>query len=298
MEPDPSHAAILFADIAGSTHLYESVGDAAALEVIQRCLDMMCRVCEERDGRVVRTIGDEVMAVFASPANAGYASIDMQTRIAAIGTKGGTSMALHAGFHAGPVIRTDDDVFGDTVNVAARLRALAKTGQILVTADTLQGLPAALRSRTRSLDLHSVKGKDVDVEVHELLWQETEDDLTALAPRQAMRAARLFLRYRDQEIDASGVASLTLGRDASCNVVIQGRKASRLHARIERRRDKYALIDVSTNGTFLVVPGEPDVELRREEALLRGHGRIYFGPPSLADAADEVVDFETGNPDE
>ena len=264
--------------------------------MIGRCLDVMRAVCEERDGRVVKTIGDEVMAVFPSAGNAGYAANDMQSRIAALGGGGGPPLAIHAGFHAGQVLESEADVFGDTVNVASRLCGLAKGGQTLIAAETLAALPFALRSRTRCLDVQSVKGKEADVEIHELLWQETEEDLTTLAPRRAGRNARLTLRYRDREIDAAELAALTFGRDGNNDVVILDRKASRLHARIERRRDKYVLIDHSTNGTFLAVQGESEVELRREELLLRGRGRIYFGHPSVEDPGDEAVEYDTGLP--
>lgn len=294
MEPTPRHAAVLFADIAGSTRLYETAGDAAALAMIGRCLDVMRAVCEERDGRVVKTIGDEIMAVFPSAANAGYAANDMQARIVALGEGGGPPLSIHAGFHAGDVLESAADVFGDTVNVAARMCALAKGGQTLIDATTMESLPMALRTRTRCLDVSSVKGKEADLEIHELIWQETQEDLTTLAPRRAGRNARLTLRYRDQEIDAAELAALTFGRDGHNDVVILDRKASRLHARIERRRDKYVLIDHSTNGTFLAVQGESEVELRREELLLRGRGRIYFGHPSVEDPGGEAVEFDTG----
>jgi len=296
MQPAARHAAVLFADVAGSTRLYETAGDAVALALIGRCLDVMRVVCEERDGRVVKTIGDEVMAVFPSAANAGYAANDMQMRIAALGADGGPPLSIHAGFHAGDVLESEADIFGDTVNVAARLCGLAKGGQTLIDAVTLEGLPMALRSRTRCLDVSSVKGKEADVEIHELIWQETEDDLTTLAPRRAGRNARLTLRYRDREIDAAESAALTFGRDGQNDVVILDRKASRLHARIERRRDKYVLIDHSTNGTFLAVQGESEVELRREELLLRGRGLIYFGHPSVEDPGTDAVEYDTGAP--
>ena len=296
MEPAARHAAVLFADIAGSTRLYETVGDAAALAMIGRCLDVMRVVCEERDGRVVKTIGDEIMAVFPSAANAGYAANDMQMRIAALGASGGPPLSIHAGFHAGDVLESEADIFGDTVNVAARMCGLAKGGQTLIDAVTLEGLPMALRTRTRCLDVSSVKGKEAELEIHELIWQETEEDLTTLAPRRAGRNARLTLRYREREIDAAESNALTFGRDGQNDVVILDRKASRLHARIERRRDKYVLIDHSTNGTFLAVQGESEVELRREELLLRGRGLIYFGHPSIEDPGTDAVEYDTGTP--
>ena len=112
MDTAPRHAAILFADVAGSTRLYETAGDAVALALIGRCIDTMRAVCEERDGRVVKTIGDEVMAVFPSAGNAGYATIDMHGRIAQLAEDGGVRLAIHAGFHCGPVLEDDADFCG------------------------------------------------------------------------------------------------------------------------------------------------------------------------------------------
>lgn len=72
-------------------------------------------------------------------------------------------------------------------------------------------------------------------------------------------------------------ASIVLGRDASCNIAVADRMASRNHARIERRRDKFYLVDQSTNGTYVVIADEPEIALRREEIMLRGEGRVAFG---------------------
>ena len=295
MDNAPRHAAILFADVAGSTRLYETAGDAVALTLIGRCIDVMKAVCEERDGRVVKTIGDEVMAVFPSAGNAGYATIDMHGRIARLAEDGGVRLAIHAGFHCGPVLEDDADYYGDTVNVASRLCALAKGGQTLMAAETLELLPMPLKVRTRSQDVHAVRGKQADIELFELLWQESEEDLTTLATRRAGRRARLTLRHGERriELDEEGGA-LTFGRDVANDVVVADRKASRVHARIERRRDKYVLVDHSTNGTFCTVEGEGEVELHREELLLRGRGAIVFGHPAVEEPGAERVLFDTG----
>ena len=286
-------AAVLFADIAGSTRLYETLGDAVALMMIGRCLDVIRQVCEERDGRVIKTIGDEVMALFPSAANAGYASSEMHKRVGELGSGGGASLAIHAGFQFGPVLLEQADAFGDTVNVAARLCSLAKGGQTLMTAQTLEQLPAPLRVRTRSQNVQAVKGKQDDMELFELLWHESEEDLTTMATRRAGRQARLTLRCGERQVDVAEANVLTFGRDGQNDFVILDRKASRLHARIERRRDKYVLIDHSTNGTFCVVHGEREVELRREELMLRGRGRIIFGH-SVEEPGSDIVEFDTG----
>jgi len=296
MDNAPRHAAILFADVAGSTRLYETAGDAVALTLIGRCIDVMKAVCEERDGRVVKTIGDEVMAVFPSAGNAGYASIDMHGRIARLAEEGGVRLAIHAGFHCGPVLEDAADYYGDTVNVASRLCSLAKGGQTLMAAETLDHLPMPLKVRTRSQDVHAVRGKQADIELFELLWQDSEEDLTTLATRRAGRRAQLTLHYGERAIELDEAdGALTFGRDAANDVVVVDRKASRVHARIERRRDKYVLVDHSTNGTFCTLDGEGEVELHREELLLRGRGRIVFGHPWLEDPACEAVLFDTGS---
>jgi class 3 adenylate cyclase len=288
-------AAILFADIAGSTRLYETLGDAVALTMIGRCIDVIREVCEERDGRVIKTIGDEVMALFASAANAGYAVSDMHRRVAQLGNGGGPALSIHAGFQFGPVLIDQADAFGDTVNVAARLCSLAKAGQTLISAQTLEQLPAPLRARTRSQHVSAVKGKQDDIELYELLWQESEEDLTTMATRRAGRQARLTLRCGQRELEVAETNVLTFGRDGQNDFVILDRKASRLHARIERRRDKYVLIDHSTNGTFCKLQGEREIELRREELLLRGKGHIIFGH-SGEEPGSDIVEFDTGAP--
>ncbi len=291
MESTPRKLAILFADVAGSTKLYETLGDAEALLTIGRCLEIMKHVCEEHGGRIVKTIGDEAMAVFPLPANAAYAAIAMQVQISSQRTSKGAPLAIHAGFHFGPVIDDNADVFGDAVNVAARLSSLAKGGQTLVSGETVEALSPALRARTRDQDAHTVRGKQNDIHTFELIWQESEEELTAMSTRQAIRPVSLKLKHGARELDLDqNSAPITLGRDAQNDLVIMDRKASRLHARIERRRDKFVVVDVSSNGTYCTVNSEPEIMLRREELILRGTGSISFGHPYEENTA-EAVEF-------
>ena len=291
MESAARNLAILFADITGSTKLYETVGDVEALETIGRCLDIIRLVCEDHGGRVIKTIGDGSMSVFPLPANAAYASIAMHVEISKQRTSRGMPLSIHAGFHYGAILGGDADVFGDAVNVAARLSSLAKAGQTLVSVQTFEVLSPALRARMRDQDVHTVKGKQEDIAIYELLWQESEEELTTLSTRTAARPAHLRLAHGDRTIELDQASSaLTVGRDASSDVVIADRKASRLHARIERHRDKFVLIDLSSNGTYCKVDGEPEMQLRREELILRGRGRISFGHPHAEDPT-EYLEF-------
>jgi len=286
---------VLFADVSGSTRLYEKLGDKEALHAVERCLNRMTRATEQFKGRVIKTIGDEVMAVFDSAETGMDAACSMQQRVDDLPPVRGIKLAIRVGFHFGPAIEEAKDVFGDTVNTAARMAGLAKAGQIITTAETVAHLPTLLQRSTREIDALSVKGKAEDVRVCEVIWQES-DDLTmksaSLAPAPA--AARLSVSHAGQEqVLDPGHGVFSLGRDASSDIIINDRRASRTHARIERRRDKFVLIDQSTNGTYVTFDGEAEFALKREEVILRGKGRISFGH-AYGGESDEIVEFQVG----
>ena len=290
---------VLFADVAGSTKLYEAFGDALAKKLVDEVLAALTIITRRHSGRVVKTIGDEVMCVFTDAARGFYAAADMQQKIDSMPVVGGSKRRIRIGFHAGPVIEEKGDVFGDTVNTAARMSGLARGMQIMTSRATVDALPSNLRGRTRSIASVSVKGKTDDVAVCEVLWQD-EDDLTmtvaALSATtiQAELAHQIVLRHDDAEftLDA-GRTSAGMGRDPGSDIVIADAKASRHHARIEKRRDKFFLADQSTNGTFVTFSGEREIALRREEILLRGTGQIRFGH-SATEGSGETVDFTVG----
>jgi len=149
-----------------------------------------------------------------------------------------------------------------------------------------------LRGTTRHIAALSVKGKGDDVEVYEVIWNES-DDLTMATASIVQTAAPggLHLKHGTHELTLEGQgARAVIGRDASCQIVVADKKASRVHARIERRRDKYFLVDQSTNGTYVTFAGEAEIALRREEVMLRGEGRIVFGHP-IAESAEETLEF-------
>ena len=291
MPPAASELAVLFADVSGSTRLYEALGDTEALSTIARCLAVVKAACDGHAGRVVKTIGDEAMAVFPTADQAAEAAAEFQARVSEefAGTQ---PLALRVGFHFGPALETDGDVFGDSVNLAARLVGVANRAQVITSAETAANLSPHLRARTRELDALTVRGKLQDVRIFELLWQDSPEDLTSLATRRvAPPATRLQLRHGDRVIilgeDNRGVM---FGRDAQNDVVIADRMASRMHARVERRTGKFVLVDHSSNGTYVSVDGEPPLQLRREEFTLRGRGRIGFGHAARAEG-DEHVSF-------
>jgi class 3 adenylate cyclase len=282
---------VLFADISGSTKLYELLGNADALATIDRCLEIAKRVCVDFDGRVVKTIGDEVLAVFPVADGAARAAMEIQLRMCKQRTPRDTPVTMHIGFQSGPTIEEESDVFGDAVNVAARLTSFAAGGQIFTSAQTAAELSPVLRARTRDQDSHTLRGKEQDVAMFELTWAESEEELTSLSPRIALAPTKVKLTHGALEIELGEARSrLTLGRDATNDVVVADRKASRMHAHIERRRDKFVLVDHSSNGTWVTVEGKTEITLRREELILRGRGHVSFGH-AFADDPAEVVAF-------
>jgi class 3 adenylate cyclase len=292
MTPDPISRAILFVDISGSTQLYEQLGDAQALARVEACLRLLQGVTEELDGRVVKSTGDGLMCAFDDAPAALQAARGMQVRVFEQHALGGPTLAIHVGCHYGPTIESGGDFYGDAVNVAARVAGVAKVGQIIATQDVVARLDRPLRDKTRMLDRVAVKGKREPVEIHELVWQDSEE-LTMLGTRLTEeRVPRLRLAFGGRELwfDGSGKGAVTLGRDATCDIVLDDRKASRQHAKIERRRDKFLLVDHSSNGTFVQIAGEAEMGLRREELILRRRGRIALGHRT-SDPEASVVEF-------
>lgn len=282
--------AVLFADVSGSTQLYERLGDARAVATVSRCLHMARDVAAACGGRLVRSLGDEVLLAFPTATQAAEAAIEIQKRVVELAVLLEMRLSFHVGFHYGAAIEREGDVYGDSVNIAARLVALAKTGQILTSSDTAVALSAYLRPQLRDLNAITVKGKQHDLDVVELVWQPSaEVTLVGGLPHRPM--IEVELRHRDSTIvlDAATQA-ITLGRDEHNDLVIREKLASRLHARIERRHDKFALVDSSVNGTYVTFEGEREFLLHRQECLFKGRGRISFGRPIGAEVS-EVISF-------
>ncbi len=288
--------AILFADVSGSTTLYEKLGDQRALAGIESVLSELRKSVAVQHGRVVKTIGDEVMAVFETADGAMQAACDMQTRVAAISPTGNVRLAIRVGFHYGPAIEDKADYFGDAVNTAARMAGLAKGGQVITSGPTVDALSPLLRASTRDLDAMPVKGKQDEIRIFEVIWQDSED-LTTLASRESpviMHAPTLTLTYRDHVLTLGAAKpSASLGREAGNDLAIADKMASRVHCKIEYRRGKFFLTDQSTNGTYVTVEGDAELMLKREQLLLRSRGVISLGASSAA-AGAEIVAFALG----
>jgi class 3 adenylate cyclase len=198
--------AILFADVVGSTQLYEQLGDVKARVMVSRCLDIMREATETHQGTVVKTMGDEVMSTFPTADDAMNAAKGMQERInsdAELDHDNG-HVAIRIGCHFGPVVQEHRDIFGSAVHTANRMTSQAKAKQIITTLATVQRLSAEWQAATRQIDIATVRGKADEVVLFEVLWQ--PEDATSMLPtvgqgrKTGTRPKRLSLRYQGREI--------------------------------------------------------------------------------------------------
>ena len=295
MAPKTTNLAIVFADIAGSTKLYETLGDSVARAKVAETLAAITKVVNENNGTVIKTIGDEVMATFPTPEDAATASCTMHESMEEINSniQDGTVIAIRVGMHFGPAILEGGDVFGDAVNLAARMAAQAKANQIITTLSTVEKLPPVLRASTRFIDHAPIKGKQEEIDIYEIIWQ--EEDVTRMATgmldAKKTPEVRLRLQYNDSVLVISKQrSSVILGRSKDCDMPINEKLASRQHVRIELRRDKFFIIDQSTNGTHVRIDNGEDSFLRREEMPINGDGQISLGK-GFNENPTEVVRF-------
>lgn len=294
MPQSPQSLAILFADISGSTRLYDTLGDQAALGQIEQCLGLLGGVARRHGGEIVKTIGDEILCAFPSAAAAVEAAMAMQQEVAKEATSGGSALRIRIGLHFGEVIRESGDVFGDAVNVAARMAGLAAAEQIITTRATADLLPSRLRTDLRHLGQATVKGKREDIPICEVIWQNDAEMtvMPTMLPGMAARTVRLgiTLRHGGRELALSGQKpSASIGRDVSNDLVVNDPLASRRHARIDLRNGKFVLADQSTNGTYVTL-GDKTIFLHREELPLAGNGYFALGHKT-AENAPEAVHF-------
>jgi class 3 adenylate cyclase len=281
--------AILFADVAGSTRLYETLGDRTAREAINGTLTRMTAVGDCYSGVLVKTIGDEILVRFPTAERAVSAAIAMQEALAADVTSQ-VRLQMRMGLHYGPVILDSGDVFGDAVNVAARMSAIARAGQIITTRETILTLPENLVLKTRLYDSTNVKGKQDSLVIYEVIWEEEGNATVFVAstsPGNRLEAAPIILElsYQGDRREFELGSTIGIGRADTCDFVVGSPLASRVHARIESRRGKFVFIDQSTNGSYVRTEDGNVVYLRREELPLWGSGSISLGEAFGSDAS-------------
>lgn len=286
--------AILFADVVGSSRLFEILGDEGASSTVAVCVDLMRRSTESHRGNVVKTMGDEVMATFESCDDALDAAVGMQSSLADRPdlVVDGQPIMIRIGCHFGPVVIENRDVFGAAVHTANRMTSQAKAGQIIVTDAVVAKLGDEWRAAVRQVDVAVPRGQHGEVVLFEVLWK--PEDATSMVPSITMpgdqKPATVQLRYMGRELvlDTRDRNSATLGRAEENDLVVRGGLVSRIHARIEASKNKFVLIDQSTNGTFVHSASGEEAFLRRDSMVLRGSGTLGLGQIPEPDSSHTI----------
>ncbi|HET9645132.1 MAG TPA: adenylate/guanylate cyclase domain-containing protein [Burkholderiaceae bacterium] len=296
---------VLFADLRGSTSLYEQLGNAEATSVVTHTVGAIARAVPNSGGQVIKTLGDGLMAVFDKP-TAGLTASDQMHEVLDVlvsrGSERGASPGLRAlklqiALARGEVVEMGGDCYGDAVNVAARLLDHAGDNETLVTSEVFKGLPREQQARFRRLDRMQLRGRVEPVQVHLL----SGDD-----GRRSDQAATQFGEV-DQGYEPEGIRlvwaarervyagpqlPIVLGRSPQVNYCIDDTRVSRLHARIDWHGGAFQLTDLSYNGTYVKFGnGEEVVSLRRSSCTLHGQGLIGLGGPP-GEHFLPTIDFE------
>ena len=296
---------VLFADLRGSTSLYETLGNAEATSVITHTINQLASVVTAWGGRVIKTLGDGLLALFDDTFAALQATDQMQVTLEKLVSRGrerGASPGLRAlrlqlALARGEVVEMSGDCYGDAVNVAARLLDHAGDNETLVTAETLASLPPQARVHFRNLDRLQLRGRVEPVQVHVLDSHRGSDVATtlfgALEREVVAEPEGIRLEWLDtQQVFSGPSMPVVLGRSPQATYCIDDSRVSRSHARIDWHGGAYQLTDLSYNGTYVRFSGGSEVvALRRSTCTLHGSGAIGLGLPPT-DATAPTVRFE------
>ena len=294
---------VLFADLRGSTSLYETLGNAEATSVVTHTVTAIARAVPACGGQLVKTLGDGLMAVFDTAPQGLQAAQQMHEALEHLVSRGrerGASaglrgLRLQVALARGEVVEMSGDCFGDAVNVAARLIDHASDNETLITGDVLGGLADEQKQRFRSLDWMQLRGRAEPVQVHVTGGRRGVDQAatqfggvtTTLEP-EAVR-----LQWLDvNEVFDGGHMPVVLGRSPTAQFRVDDSRVSRAHARVDWHGGAFQLTDLSYNGTYVRFgAAEEVVSLRRGHCTLHGSGWIGLGG-SPTDPTAPSVRFE------
>lgn len=282
---------VVFADLTGSTGVFESMGNTKATQAITRLTQWIGKVCEGHGGHVVKYLGDGVLMVFPQNNEALEAVTELQRvhceRIESWPDP--LKMRLQVGMARGEVVQQDSDIFGDAVNLASRLSDLSGSDQILATEVVIEQLAADSPVRFRCLGALDIRGRSETCVVYRVEWQPEmlsefftlRAGLTPASDQAAATVKAIELSWLDvHTVFLSDDLPIFLGRDGGAHFVVQDPRVSRTHARIEWRAGKFYLEDVSSYGTWVRFSDSAAVvALRRQECVLPLEGEIALGAP-------------------
>ncbi len=281
MQPRQQTLTILFVDIAKSTRLFQEQGDVVAHRLIIECLRNLRQTVENHNGTLLRTVGDAVLASFHSAHEAMLAAVASQRM------QLNSPLSIRVGFHTGDVIPYSGDVYGNAVNIAARVADFANATEIYTTGVTVQGLTLQQQKSTKYLDHVEFKGIRERLPVYRVQWEEDSTIRPAKDTHIITAVNRSTASRTDSTLNLSSAftqitvdentSQVRIGREFDNDIIIEHESTSRHHANIEYLRGRYFLTDSSTNGTYLIRSDGNAVFVRRETIELDREGIIGAG---------------------
>lgn len=298
-------ATVVFADLHGSTAVFEALGNARATETVTQITTWITEQCTQHGGRLVKTLGDGVMVIFSDSQSAVFAAVEIQRlhhkRTMRLATD--VRLPIRIGLSTGEVEMVAGDCYGDAVNVAARLCDLCGPHQIWAAASTLEAAREVRGTNFRMLGPIHIRGRAEPCNVHQIEWREEEpsDFLTMQAQfdpvdlRNAPDALGREVELQWMDVKKSFKSfelPAHIGRVKNVEFVVNDPRVSRTHARLEWRNGSVILVDISSYGCWVRFSNSSGAEvlLRREECVLHGKGELALGA-SFADATVPTVLF-------
>ncbi|MDO9236479.1 MAG: adenylate/guanylate cyclase domain-containing protein [Aquabacterium sp.] len=293
--------AILFADLRGSTALYLKLGNSEAATVVTHSLAMLGQIIARAGGRVVKTLGDGLMAVFEDAETAVESAASLQESLERIAPVANglpvkaAAIKLKVAIAWGEMVEVDGDCFGDAVNVAARLLDLAGDNETLTTAQLLSELPNDQHDRFRSIDKLHLRGRNEPVAVLRMENRRFGDTMSTMLMDAGLSDMPDGVRLTclgTERVFAPASMPLVLGRSPQASFCVSDSRVSRSHARIESHSGHFYLSDMSYNGTHVKFDHDDQVlTLRRGTCTLHGCGVISMGAPPN-DPTSTQIQFE------
>jgi len=306
---------VMFTDIKGSTAYFEKYGDVAGMMMVHQCNDSLRQVVEKHGGRVVKTIGDAIMATFEDCKESVLASIEMQKALIEFNAPKPEQdhVFIRIGLNYGQGIVKSNDVFGDVVNVASRVESVASAEQIVISDSVYEQIKPLNMFKTFSLGRFSLKGKEGDRDLYEVEWapkdknkKETHAPVAHTIMMGPPKAARVAPHFKLQHIKKDGTSGelyemkegrLSLGRSQGDLQYATDATLAALHARFYIENGQLLVEDLS-DGKGVFVRLIATYTLQDGDAVLMGKQLLLFREKSEAVAAaaatgTSVMDIST-----
>jgi hypothetical protein len=232
----------------------------------------------------VKSTGDGLLAVFAEP----DCALEAADRVRGARLPDGPVL-LRQALHWGEALSAESDVFGDVVNVAARLLSLARPGEVLVTEDLERACAAASNGRLRAMPELAIPGRVRGIRIFSLVDGVQPAETMQPSGDRSKTSQRMLLNWSEGSTELGTARPLMrIGRDRVNELVLHQKCVSRRHATLSCELGRFVLRDHSANGTFVGRGEVGGVCVHRERTILVGDGWLAFGGPR---AAAPVLDF-------